>query len=285
MSPSPTEGAAPGAPVELIVAPDAETLAASVAARLVTEVRDAVRRRGRAHVVLTGGGVGTAVLAALADADVDRAVPWEGVDLWWGDERYLPAGDAERNETSARAALVDRVGIPTHRVHAMPASGTSSLEQAAADYAAELARAAADDRTAGDVGASPRAGRWAAERAAAATPGELDVPAFDVVLLGLGPDGHVASLFPGHPACHAGGTTVAVRESPKPPPERISLTFAALRSARQVWLLAAGESKADAVGSVLSPADLPVPGALVKGKERTLLLADRGAAAGTASPR
>lgn len=244
--------------MELLVAADADTLAAAVAARLVTAVVDAVRLRGRAHVVLTGGGIGTAVLAALADAHAGRAVPWDAVDLWWGDERYLPEGDMERNETSAREALVDRVGIPARRVHAMPTSSTSSLDQAAAAYAAELAHAAAEDFRVDDGG--------------------LDVPAFDVVLLGLGPDGHVASLFPGHPACRVGGTTVAVRESPKPPPERISLTFGALRSARQVWLLAAGGSKADAVAKVLDPASPPVPGALVTGRERTLLLVDRAAA-------
>ncbi|SBW22382.1 6-phosphogluconolactonase [Candidatus Protofrankia californiensis] len=111
----------------------------------------------------------------------------------------------------------------------------------------------------------------------------MAVPSFDVLLLGVGPDGHVASLFPGSPAVHARAATVAVYQSPKPPPTRISLTLPAIQAAREVWLLAAGEAKADAVASAFSgasPTEIPAVGAC--GRQRTLWLLDRAAAAGLA---
>ncbi|MDP9394757.1 MAG: 6-phosphogluconolactonase [Actinomycetota bacterium] len=251
----------------LVVHRDADVLAAAVAARLVTSLVDAQACRGHASVVLTGGGVGTSVLRALAESPARDAVDWDAVDLWWGDERFLPAGDPERNETSAREALVDGLAVPPEQVHAMPASDGpdgDDLDAAAQRYAAELARAAAS------VGAA-KASRGAA--------GPL-LPAFDVCLLGVGPDSHVASLFPGHPALEATGTVVAVRRSPKPPPERLSLTFPALRAARQIWLLAAGSGKAEAVARTLSGASLnEVPASGAVATEATLVLVDRDAAA------
>ena len=120
------------------------------------------------------------------------------------------------------------------------------------------------------------------ELAAAVTPdyaGE-DVPRFDVVLLGVGPDGHCASLFPGHPGVHErDAAVIAVRESPKPPPIRLSMTFPALDAANEVWFVASGDSKADAVAMAHSGADpTQVPAAGPRGRQRTLWLIDRAAA-------
>ncbi|WP_067487537.1 6-phosphogluconolactonase [Actinomadura hibisca] len=233
-----------------------ELLARAVAARLVTRIADAQAARGTASVVLTGGGVGTAVLAELAASGARDAVDWRRIDLWWGDERFLPTGDDERNETGARKALLDQVDLDPARVHAMPATDGPDGEEVAA--AAE---------------------RYAAELRAAASGGG-PVPAFDVLMLGVGPDAHVASLFPGMPALGDEGTVVPVHDAPKPPPTRISLTFPAIRAAREVWLLAAGESKARAVHLGLSgtdPVEAPVAGA--RGRERTLFLLDQAAAA------
>ncbi|NDU71106.1 6-phosphogluconolactonase [Actinomadura sp. DSM 109109] len=240
----------------VLVHRDQALLADAAAARLVTRIADAQAARGTASVVLTGGGVGTAVLAALAAAPARDAVDWGRLDVWWGDERFLPSGDPERNETGAREALLDRVPVDPARVHAMPASDGpdgDDPEAAAERYAAEL-RAAA-----GDAG---------------------PVPAFDVLMLGVGPDAHVASLFPGMPALRDEGAVVAVRGAPKPPPTRISLTFPALRAADEVWLLAAGGSKAKAVGLGLAPdADrFTTPCAGARGRGRTLFLLDRAAA-------
>ncbi|XRQ15654.1 6-phosphogluconolactonase [Actinomadura welshii] len=247
---------------EVLLHRDQDVLAAAVAARLVTRIADAQAARGAASVVLTGGGVGTAVLAALGGSEARDAIDWGRLDVWWGDERFVPAGDAERNETGARAALLDHVPLDPARVHPMPAADGpdgGDVEAAAARYAAELAAAVPDG---GAAGAAPAA------------------PAFDVLMLGVGPDAHVASLFPGMPALREGRrAAVAVRDAPKPPPTRISLTFPVLRAAREVWVLAAGESKAEAVRLGLSgadPAEAPVAGA--RGRERTLFLLDRAAA-------
>lgn len=239
----------------VVVAPDADVLAHAAAARFVTRVADAQAARGSASVVLTGGGLGTAVLAAVASSPARDAVDWSRLDVWWGDERYVAASSEERNERGAREALLDHVPVEPARVRPMPASdaGFDSPDAAAEHYAALLAEAA--------------------------DPGH-DTPLFDVVLLGVGPDGHVASLFPGHPAVDDQRPAVGVRGAPKPPPTRVSLTLPTLRRAREVWFLVAGEEKAPAVARALSATGtgLPVPAAGPRGRERTVWLLDRAAA-------
>ncbi|MGX2997908.1 6-phosphogluconolactonase [Streptomyces sp. JNUCC 64] len=243
---------------QLVVHRDKELMARATAARLITTIVDAQAARGSASVVLTGGRNGNGVLAALAEAPARDAVDWSRLDLWWGDERFLPEGDPERNVTQARAALLDAVPLDPERVRPMPAS----------------------DGPAGD-GADPAAAAYAAELAAAAGPGDHGpVPSFDVLMLGVGPDTHVASLFPGLPGVReTGRTVVGVHDAPKPPPTRISLTLPAIRAAREVWLLAAGEDKAEAVAIALSGADeVRAPAAGARGRARTLWLLDAAAA-------
>lgn len=241
---------------EVVVHRTAAALADAIAARLVATLVEAQQGGHAAHLALTGGGIGTACLAALAALPARDAVDWGRLHVWWGDERYLPTGDSERNETGARDALLDHVPLDPARVHPMPSAGRwPTLEAAAYAYAEELRTAARPE----DHGA---------------------LPAFDVCLLGIGPDAHVASLFPEHPALHAEGTVVAVHGSPKPPPERISLTMATLRRSREVWVLAAGAGKADAVRMALDPSagPLQVPAAGARGAERTVFLLDEAAA-------
>lgn len=242
-------------PVEVIRHPDARELADSTAARLITTIVERQADTGRASICLTGGRIGTAVLAAVAANPARDAIDWTRVDLWWGDERYLPSGDPERNETGARTALLDVVGAT--RVHAMPdpAQSGGDVDRAADLYAEELARASMPD----DHGPSP---------------------AFDVVLLGIGPDGHVASLFPEQPAIHDARTCAAVRGAPKPPPIRVTLTFPALNRGREVWILASGGEKASAVRLALTDGAgaYQVPAAGARGSERTMFLLDEAAA-------
>jgi len=244
-------------PPEVIVHHDASLLAKAVAARLVTRLVDAQAATGRGSLVLTGGGIGTAVLAELAAAPARDAVDWRHLDIWWGDERFLPSGDPERNETGAQQALLCHLEMAPARVHRMPASDGPDgpdPEAAAARYADEL-------------------------RAAARPEDHGPVPGFDVLLLGIGPEGHVASLFPGMPALYDDRSVVAVRGAPKPPPTRLTLTLPAIRSAREVWVLAAGREKASAVRLALSdvgPVQVPAAGA--RGRLRTLFLLDRPAA-------
>ncbi len=133
-----------GSPL-VVVHADAGLLARSVADRLVTRLVEAQADRGRAHVVLTGGGMGSAVLRALDDGPGRDAVDWGRVHVWWGDERFLPSGHADRNETQARKALLDRLPLEPSHVHAMPASdgeGVRDVDEAAARYADELMRVA-----------------------------------------------------------------------------------------------------------------------------------------------
>ena len=240
----------------VVVHHDKQLLADASAARLVVAILDAQSSRGQADIVLTGGSMGSAVLVSLGRSPAKDTIDWRYLNLWWGDERFLPAGDPERNETQAREALLDAVPLDPSRVHPMPAS---------------------DGPDGTDVDAA--AARYAEELAAAAPPGH-GVPEFDVVMLGLGPDAHVASLFPEHPALHErDASTIGVRGAPKPPPIRVSMTFPSLCAARDVWFLVSGPDKAGAVGLALSGAgQLQAPAAGVTGMRSTTWLLDRAAA-------
>jgi 6-phosphogluconolactonase len=241
----------------VVVHRSADLLAQAAAARLVTRLVDAQSSGRPASLVLTGGGIAARTYAAVADSPAHAAVDWARLDLWWGDERFLPAGDPERNETQARETLLDRVPVDPSRVHPMPASGSAGTvdpDDAAAAYAGEL-------------------------RAATRHEDHGVVPAFDVLLLGVGPDGHVASLFPEHPELYDERAVTAVRGAPKPPPTRLSMTMPTLRSAREVWFVVSGPDKARAVRLALSGAGMmQVPAAGVRGRQRTLWLLDRDAA-------
>jgi 6-phosphogluconolactonase len=236
----------------VVVHRDATLLAQAVAARIIPALTDAQAARGDAAIVLTGGGIGVATLRELAQAPARDAIDWARLSVWWGDERFLPSGHADRNETQARDALLDHVPLDPAKVHAMPPSDGplgDDLDAAAEQYAAELAAEADDDRS----------------------------PHFDVLLLGLGPDGHVASLFPGSPGLQDERAVVPVRGAPKPPPTRLSLSFGVINDAREIWVVAAGEEKAGAAKDALSGKG-SVPAGNVAGLEATRWLFDRAAA-------
>jgi 6-phosphogluconolactonase len=239
----------------VFVYPDKQTLADTIAARLLVKLAKFIAARGEATIVLTGGTMGAASLAAVnASPNRDR-VDWTKVNFWWGDERWLPDADPERNETQAREALLAHIAVDPNRVHPFPASDDDyDLDQAAQAYAAELKAAAA---------------------------GDADYPAFDITFLGVGPDGHIASLFPERPGIREEDRTViAVRNSPKPPPERLSLSLPVINSSERVWLMLAGADKASALGLALADAsvfEVPVSGA--HGRRSTKFLVDQDAAA------
>jgi 6-phosphogluconolactonase len=243
--------------VSVIVHADPEVLANAVAARLLVRLVDAQAERGEGSLVLTGGTIAAAMYRAIRDSPARDAVDWSKVDMWWGDERFVPHDDPDRNEVQAREALLDALPLDPARVHPMPASDGPDgpdPEAAAARYADELARAA--------------------------KPGTAPLPHFDVVLLGVGEDGHVASVFPEHPVTYETRPCTAVRGSPKPPPVRLTLTLPTINTAEDVWLIAAGSGKASAVKLALSGGGpVQVPAAGVHGVERTLWLLDRAAAA------
>lgn len=233
--------------------PSAQALADDVATRLVDLLCD-VQAQGRVpSVALTGGTIAVTIHEAVLAASQNR-VDWSRVDIWWGDERYVPRDDPERNARQAADALLSHVDVSPPRVHEMPASdsGAETLAEAAAAYGDEV-------RAQGSG-------------------------AFDVVMLGVGPDGHVASLFPGFAQLDVDDTiAVPVTGSPKPPPERISLTLPALNRSRSVWFVVAGTGKAEAVAKALSTGrDAPdvheIPAVGVRGQDETVWFLDEEAA-------
>lgn len=234
----------------VVVHPTRQSLADAAAARLVVAVVDAISTRGVAHISMTGGSMGSEIIRSLAHEPARAAVDWSRVHVWWGDERYLPSGDPDRNCTQSDDAGLLTLGLVTEHVHRIPGPDRSdSVEESAAEYAEEL-------REDGDGG-------------------------FDVMVLGVGEDGHCASLFPHHPAADTTGTpTVAVHDSPKPPATRVSLTREALEHSREVWFLVSGSGKADAVRRGVEGSPFAqTPAAHVHGEERTLWLVDEEAAA------
>lgn len=235
----------------VVVHPDKQTLSDAIGARLVGAILDAQARSPEAQLALTGGSLGSAIIASLAQVPGRHAVDWQRVRVWWGDERYLPSGDADRNDTQNDEAGLSRLGLDQAKVHRVPGPDTSDSAEASAEAYGETIH-------------------------------EHGQGAFDVVVLGVGLDGHVASLFPHHEAQRVtDAMAVAVHGSPKPPPDRVSLTFDCLGHAREVWFIVSGSDKAGAVAAALDPRSNPwdVPASAPKGTEATRWLIDTDAAA------
>jgi 6-phosphogluconolactonase len=239
----------------VVISPDPQALADSVAARFLSRVSKRVDEGKLAHISLTGGSMGSAVLAAAARSPRLARIDWSRVHFWWSDERFVPRGDADRNDKQARDALLDALDLPAGNIHAPAASDDGIDLDAAADaYAAELA------------GFAGRDDAW---------------PSFDVCFLGVGPDAHIASLFPDRPEILiTDQAVVAVRDSPKPPPERITMTRPVINSSKRVWMVLSGADKASALGLALAGASYAsVPAAGAKGRKRTVFFVDEAAAA------
>jgi 6-phosphogluconolactonase len=241
---------APGTPPRIEVHESADALATAIAGELLLRLADAQSSGHEPSIALTGGTIADAVHHELARLAPSAEVDWSRVVVWWGDERFVEPASDDRNERKAREAFLDLVGVDPAKLHPMPSTESAeSVDEGAAAYGDEL-------RSFGR--------------------GE-----FDVVMLGLGPDGHVASLFPGFPQLDVDDQiAVPVTDSPKPPPERISLTFGALNRSKAVWFLVSGEEKAPAVAQALAEGtDLhDIPAAGVSGTEETIWFLDRAAA-------
>ena len=239
---------------QVIVHDTKQALLDGLAARFLSTVGRLQGQQQTVRIVLTGGTVGIGVLAAINASAQRDTIDWSRIDVWWGDERWVPAGHADRNDQQAMDALLSHVALPESSIHPFPASdGGDDLEAAATRYAEELARVAEDGQ----------------------------VPSFDITFLGLGPDGHIASLFPHRgEVARQDSTVVAVRNSPKPPPERLSLSLKAINSSERIWIALAGTDKASPLGLALAGAspDL-VPAAGAEGRSRTVFFVDRDAAA------
>jgi 6-phosphogluconolactonase len=233
---------------------DADALATAVAGELLNRIADAQAAGNVPHISLTGGGIAEKIHQEVARLAPASGVDWGAVHVWFGDERFVPRDSPDRNAGQARAAFLTEVGVPEANIHEFPSSDeVDNVEASAAGYAEELAA------------------HW---------PGR-----FDVMMLGVGPDGHVNSLFPGFPQLHATGATAGVTGSPKPPPERVTLTFSTTCASASVWFLVTGEGKADAVRRAMAD-EGSIPGATLEetpargaaGQQETVWFLDKPAA-------
>jgi 6-phosphogluconolactonase len=229
----------------------AEDLATSVAGAFVRLVADCQASGEIPQVALTGGTIAEAIHREIARLAPDSDVDWSRIDFFWGDERFVAPDSPDRNAGQARADFLDVVGVDPARIHEIPSTADAESAGASATSYSEVVRSVGRDR-------------------------------FHLTMLGVGPDGHVASLFPGFPQLDVDDQiAVAVTGSPKPPPERVSLTFAALNRSEEVWFVASGDGKAEAVGRALAaaPPDLhEIPAAGVHGEAATIWFLDRESA-------
>jgi len=232
------------------VLPDVNAVAAATADRLIAAGRNAIRRRGRFVVALSGGSTPLAVCPLLMVPPRVRMLDWSRVEFFFGDERAVPPDDMESNYNTARIALLDYLPrLNMAQVHRMPCD-LDDLEAGAEIYEHELRRI---------IGGNERG-----------------LPVFDLIWLGMGPDGHTASLFPGSAGLTERKRLVVAHYAPGPDAWRMTLTFPVLNAAREAMFVVTGAEKADAFRSVRS-GSRELPAGRVRAR-RTLWLVDAAAA-------
>lgn len=226
---------------------DPEAVAIRAAREIVTHLREGIKRRGVAHLALSGGGTPERTYELLA-LEMEG---WDAVQVWFADERCVPPEDEQSNYRMAAEKLLDHISLGADHVHRM--RGELGPDQGARSYAQELGAGFGGD------------------------PGDL--PTFDLIVLGIGPDGHIASLFPGAATLTAGDQELClgVHDSPKPPPQRLTLSLPVIRAARRCLLLATGASKADAVSAALGSPSGHVPASLLRRERLTVIVDDKAA--------
>lgn len=248
------------------VLPDTASLAPRAAEWFIGQIAHAVAKRGRAVVALSGGSTPKALFECLSQPPwVDR-VPWDRVHVFWGDERFVPPADPQRNARMAQDALLDRVGIPEAHLYPMPFDDPAGSDDRDATLARASEAAALYETTLhGFYGGATLA---------------PDRPFFDVMLLGIGEDGHTASLFPDEPSLdERTHWVVAVATDAKPPPVRITMTYPLIESSHAVLFLVAGDEKRDSARRALD-GDTALPAARVHPVGGTLWMMDEAAAGG-----
>jgi 6-phosphogluconolactonase len=226
---------------------DLGSVADNTAQKLISELIVLLETKSQVHLVLTGGTVGIATLASLAANPLRSQIDFTRVHIWWGDERFVDSNSPDRNALQAKNALLKHLTLDQTKVHEFPATDSGlTLDEAASSFADHVASIS---------------------------------PVFDIVLMGMGPDGHIASLFPGKLTPAPGAWVIAEHDSPKPPQQRLSFSFEALNSAEQIWFVVAGADKQDAVEVALGDGPEELPVGRVHGKTSTQWFID--ATAGT----
>jgi 6-phosphogluconolactonase len=239
---------------EVLAFGTADDVADAAAFLFVNLAAKSVGERGVFFVALAGGTTPLACYRLLAAPLISSKVNWEKTHVFWSDERCVPEGDKDRNDEAAMDALLRKVPIPSKNIHRVAATEPD----AAPRYESEL-RGAFSSLSLEESSVSS------------------DIPRFDLILLGLGPDGHTVSLFPGHPALgETRSLVVRVDDSPKPPPSRVTFTLPLLNAARHEALLVTGKEKASALAGVLE-GDEALPAARLKPGGTLMILADTAA--------
>ena len=225
--------------------PDANAVAESVAAKILEKLESLLKTKNEVHLVLTGGSVGIQTLASMNSNQKLNDVDFTKVHLWWGDERFVSAQSSDRNSLQAKNALLKYLKLDPNKVHEFPASDQGlSLSEAEVYFAGQVSSIS---------------------------------PKFDLVLLGMGPDGHIASLFPGKSVGDSSHSVVAEHDSPKPPPLRLSFNFATINDSKEIWFTVAGADKAVAVATVFGDEPEKLPAGRISGKEKTVWYVDQTA--------
>ena len=221
---------------------DAGSLAQAAAEQFVGKLAEFLATKPVVHVQLTGGTIGIATLREIAAREDIHLLELSRLHIWWGDERFVAADSADRNAVQARQALLSRIAIPEQNIHEFPADdGSLTLDQAAALFEAEL---------------------------------NIHQPDFDIALVGMGPDGHICSLFPGKPMPEPGVRVVTEHDSPKPPPQRLSFSYEVMNQVAELWFVVAGADKAPAVATVFGDVPTELPAGRVSGVNKTLWFVD-----------
>lgn len=259
---------------DVLVYADKSAVAAVASSRFLLRLMDLLAGQELVHVAVTGGGVGTLMLENLKTHPLTSHVDWSRVHIWWGDERFVAADDADRNALQARVAvinyLVSTCGLPEANVHEMPADTRDVAIVAAASEQEHLDALA------------PAAAAYQAELEKYFSPADAE-DGFDLTLFGMGPDAHFASLFPGLEQISYNDPdqwVVGVTNSPKMPPLRLSLTVPFIKRSAAVWFFADGAAKADAAALALSKDDnVDAPSSFGEGREETIWMLDEAASA------
>lgn len=216
---------------------------------IIQTLQEVIRAKGSAHIALTGGTVGILTLEVLAKVLPTSQVDVSKIHFWWGDDRFVASDSSDRNANQARVALLDSLDIASDHLHEFPSADDKlDLQVAKGQFAAHIKAVFGDSE-----------------------------PRMDLTILGMGPDGHVASLFPGEQ--HEKELIVSVSDSPKPPPQRLSFSMDLINQSEKILFVVAGVDKAEAVESVHKDPDCELPAAQVSARGETLWIVDEAAGA------
>ena len=226
---------------------DAESLAKGAAEGFVTRLAQLLEELPEVHVQVTGGTIGIATLAAISDREDAHLLDWSRVHVWWGDERFVETDSPDRNSVQAHNAMLKK--LPKTNLHPFPASDEGmTLDEAANFFSAEVASLK---------------------------------PKFSIAFVGVGPDGHICSLFPDKPEIEPWVLVIAEHDSPKPPPQRLSFSYEAMNSVDEIWFVIAGADKQDAVAVAFGDNPKQLPVGRVQGKSKTVWFVDQSAGSKT----